>query len=199
MEQSDTLGVLRQLERGEITSEEADARLNAPTVERVDEPPFEFEGAPRWARAFWLYPLVSGLAGVGIGAWIIVATRANPLWFVCGLPILLLGALITAISASATNAHWLYVNVDESRKGKKRVRFAMPFPLGLVRLALWFAKLFGRHPKAKMMFRSQRHEIPLDWADADAFLDALERELREHRGVTVDVDDKGERVQVYIV
>lgn len=201
MEQSDALDVLKQLERGEITSAEADARLNAPHIERIEEPPIEFERPPRWARAIWVYGLTSGLVGVGIGAWIIVAARANVLWFLCGLPVLLLGALITALAASATNSPWLYVNVDgvSKRKRRQRVRFAMPFPLGLVRFGLSLASLFGRHPKAKMTFRSQRHEIPLDWADAQAFVDTLERELREHRGVTIDVDDKNERVQVYIV
>ncbi len=199
MEQSDTLGILKQLERGEITSEQADARLDAPTVARMDEPPMDLERAPRWMRRLWIYFLVSGLVGVGIGAWIIVATRTNVLWFLCGLPILLLGALITGLAASADSMHWLYVNVDESGRRHKRVRVAIPFPFGLVRLVFGVAKLFGRHPKAQMKFRSATKNIPLDWADIDAFLDAIERELREHRGVTVDVDDKGSRVQVYIV
>lgn len=199
MEQSDTLGVLKQLERGEITSAEADARLDASTVERMHEPPMDLERAPRWLRRLWLYPLVSGLIGVGIGAWIIVAAHNNALWFLCGLPILLLGAMLTALAASADSMHWLYVNVDESRRGKKRVRVAVPFPFGLVRLGLGIAKLFDRHPKTKMMFRSKGNDLPLDWSDLDPFLDTIERELREHRGVTIDVDDKGSRVQVYIV
>jgi hypothetical protein len=201
MDNSDTLGVLQQLERGEISSAEADARLNAPPqVERIDEPSFELERVPNWIRKLWVYPVISGLVGVTIGTWIIMATvRANVLWLVCGLPIVLLSAIILAIGASANSGHWLYVNVQNSRKRKHTVRFAMPFPLGLARGALWIAKLFGRRPRAQMTFRSRKQELNLDWADLDAFFDGLERELREQRGVTVDVNDNDERVQVYIV
>ncbi|MBI5651903.1 MAG: hypothetical protein HZC40_15925 [Chloroflexi bacterium] len=201
MDNSDTLGVLQQLERGEISSAEADARLNAPPqVERIEEPPLTFEGAPNWIRKLWIYPVISGLVGVAIGTWIIIATvHANVLWFLCGLPIVLLSSIILALGASATAGHWLYVNVQSSRKRKHTVRFAIPFPLGLARGALWIAKFFGRHPKAKMTFRSRKQDFNLDWADLDAFFDGLERELREHRGVTVEVNDNDERVQVYIV
>jgi hypothetical protein len=203
MDNSDTLGILQQLERGEITPEEANVRLEAPyQVERMDTPVVELDAAPNWVRQLWVYPLISGLIGVGIGAWIIVSTvHANALWFVCGLPILLIGALVLALAATARAGHWLYVNIQESSKHKRTIRFAIPFPLGLVRMALWFAKIFvpDATRKAQMGFRSRNRDFKMDWADADAFLDALERELVEHRGVKVDVDDNGERVQVYIV
>ena len=201
MDNSDTLGILQQLERGEITPEEANVRLEAPyQVERIDLPTVELDAAPNWIRQLWVYPLISGLIGVGIGAWIIVSTvHANALWFVCGLPIVLIGALVVALAATARAGHWLYVNVQASRKHKHAFRLAIPFPLGLVRMALWFAKIFVPHPQAQMGFRSRDRDFKMDWADIDAFLDALERELVEHRGVKVDVDDNGERVQVFMV
>lgn len=203
MDNSDTLGILQKLERGEISPEEASARLDAPSqVERIDPPTVELDAAPNWVRQLWVYPLISGLIGVGIGAWIIVSTvHANALWFVCGLPILLIGALVLALAATARAGHWLYVNVQASRKHKHSFRFAIPFPLGLVRIGLWFAKIFVPHAtsQAHIGFRARDRDFKMDWADVDAFLDALERELAEHRGMTVDVDDNGERVQVYIV
>ena len=98
MEDSRTLDILRKLERGELDAAQANERLNTPpTVERDYVPRVEETPAPKWMRAIWIYLLLSGLAIVGIGAWIIIATvNANVLWFLCGLPILLLGALILA-------------------------------------------------------------------------------------------------------
>ena len=201
MDNADTLGVLRQLERGEISATQADARLNEPPiVERIYSPDIDETGAPRWVRQLWFYPLIAGLLIVGLGVWIITATvHANILWFIFGLPILLLGTLIVSISASAQSGHWLYVHVNEGGKHRHNIRIGIPFPLGLLRGALWFAKLFGQHPKMNVNIHSRKIKFDAAWTEADAFLTTLERELAEGRGVTVDVNDKDERVQVYIV
>jgi hypothetical protein len=39
----------------------------------------------------------------------------------------------------------------------------------------------------------------MNWDDSEQLFRALERELAEGRGVTIEVDDKNEHVQVYIV
>ena len=196
MENSDTLGVLKQLERGEISATEADARLNAPSVERIATPPFDKSALPYWVRMAWSISLVIGTLIVVFGAWIIAATaRANILWFLLGIPIVLLGSLVIMIGASAFSGHWLYVNVEESRKNRHAVRFVIPFPIGLLRLALWIApwaiKISQNH------IRINQGEFDFD--DSAELITALERELKEGRGITVDVDEPGERVQVYIV
>ncbi len=200
LENSGTLGILKQLERGEIDATEADARLSAPPqIERDNEPRFDATDAPSWVRRLWSYPLVAGTVLVGLGAWIIVATvHANILWLVLGLPVVLLGAFVLAIAASARSGHWVYVNIKEAGR-RRNVRFGIPFPLGLIRFGLWVARWSGFRPRAHA--RANRHatDFNFDWSDADAFIDALERELAERRGMTVDVDDNDEHVQVFIV
>lgn len=196
MEISDTLGVLKQLERGEISAREADARLNTPPLARLAAPPFDKSELPAWLRWAWSIPLFGGTLIVVFGAWIIAATaRANMLWFLLGVPIVLLGSLVIIIGASVFSGHWLYVNVENSRKHRSRVRLAIPFPIGLLRLALWLApwaiKLSGN--------RLRINHAKFDLDDSAALIAALARELKEGRGLTVDVDDHDERVQVYIV
>ena len=144
MEDSHTLEILKQLERGELNAEQASAQLNAPpTVERDYVLRIEETQAPRWMKAIWLYALASGLMIVGIGAWIIAATvNANALWFLCGLPILVFGALVLALGADLQSAHWVYVHVAQSRQGKRPIRIAVPFPMGLVRFGFRYCQNF---------------------------------------------------------
>jgi hypothetical protein len=194
MEQSNTLGILKQLERGEIDANQAEARLNAaaPAVERDYEPRFETE-APQWIRRLWMYPLTVGLLMVGFGAWVIVATvDANILWWLVGLPIVLLGTFVIALSASAPWGHWLYVSVQNAERHTFRI--GIPLPLGLARVALWVAQWVV--PLKSLRFGESRVGFD-DWNDITALLDAFERELNEKNGIAVQVDDE-ERVQVYI-
>ncbi len=196
MDNSDTLGILKQLERGEIDADEADTQLRTPpAVERSDDADSLATDAPRWVQRLWVYPLVAGLLLVGLGAWIIVATvHANILWWLLGLPIVLIGSLVLAVAASARSGHWLYVNIKDAEK--RNIRFGIPMPLGLARAALWVARWFV--PTASFRVGQNRMLFD-DWDDVNAILDAFEQELNKHHGITVDVDDDDERVRVYIV
>lgn len=202
MDNGDTLSILKQLEQGNISAEEAGARLDAPApVERDYAPAFEETGTREWIRRMWVYPLLVGLVIVAFGSWVIYSTvHANALWFVCGLPILLLGTLVLALAASAESGHWLYVNIQGSQNHPRSFRLGIPFPLGLARVALWLVRLLGlRPPSARIKVHGHGTRGSWSWADADALLSALDRELQEHRGISVDVDDLNERIQVYIV
>jgi hypothetical protein len=75
----------------------------------------------------------------------------------------------------------------------------VPFPLGLVRGALWLALHLGAHPRAAFRVRGRTVGFDADWTEVDAFLTELERELTQGHGVTVNVDDRDEQVQVYLV
>ena len=196
MDNSDTLGILKQLERGEIDADEADTQLRTPpAVERGDDADSLSMDAPRWVQRLWVYPLIAGLLLVGLGAWIIVATvHANILWWLLGLPIVLIGSLVLAVAASARSGHWLYVNIKDA--GKRTIRFGIPMPLGLARAALWVARWFA--PTASFRV-GQNRMLFEDWDDVNAILDAFEQELNKRHGITVDVDDDDERIRVYIV
>ncbi len=201
MSPQDTLTVLKKLERGEINSNQADASLNEPipAITLNDSARTEIPDLPKWLRTIWVYPLAFGVLTVLFGGWIIAATaRENILWFLLGLPILLSGCLITAFAASAVAGHFLYVNVKSDQHGNS-IKFGMPFPLGMVRLGLGLARAFGKHPQNRLHMERGNFQFNGDWADSDAFIAALERELAAGHGITVDVDDQNERVQVYIV
>lgn len=200
MENSNTLGVLRQLERGEISATEADARLNRPPeIDRDDDPPFEETGAPEWAQRLWFYPLTAGVLLVLLGAWISAATvDTNVLWLVLGLPIILLGSFLVAIAASAQSGHWIYVNIRGMGWRRHTIHFGIPFPLGLIRIALWTAQWFVDFPVVEPRLDPTHSYPKFDWSDASSLIAELEREL-SRRGITVDVDDQGGQVQVHIV
>lgn len=201
MENSDQLGILKQLERGEISASEADARLNEPPlVEQIESPPFDRAQLPAWVGQIGFWAILIGVLVVILGTWIIAVTaRANILWFLLGLPIVLLGALIISIGASAFSGHWLYVNVENSRRKNKSVRFGIPFPIGLLRLAMWFIQFAPVKRAGRVNLRNGARNFNAFLENPQEFVDAVERELRAGRGITIDVDDKGERVQVYIV
>ena len=201
MDNTGTLGILRQLERGEISATEADTRLSVPPrVERVSAPPFDQIHLPAWLQRIWITLLIAGVVVVVFGAWIIAATvRANVLWLLFGVPFVLIGSLLLAIGAGGFSGHWLYINVEQTRKRHSTIRFALPFPLGLVRLGLWIARFVQPHQRARVHVNSSRSKFDALWDDPDEFIRALERELAEGRGITIDVDDPGNRVQVYIV
>jgi hypothetical protein len=164
-------------------------------IERDDAPREDERDVPEWIRRLWVYPLLAGILLVGFGAWIIVATvHANILWWLLGLPIVLLGSLVLAIAASARSGHWLFVNVKDAER--HNIRFGIPLPLGLARVALWIARWFV--PRSS--FRVGKNHMVFDnWDDVNAILNAFEQELNERRGLTIDVDEDDERVQVYIV
>lgn len=199
MEDSHTLEILKKLERGEVSAEQASAQLNVPpTVERDYVPRIEEAPPPVWMRAVWLYALVSGLAIVGLGAWIIAATvNANVLWFLCGLPILVVGALVLALGADLQSAHWVYVHVVPARSGKRPIRIAVPFPMGLVRFGLSVAKFF--QPKAHINLGRFGRGFNAGWEDIEEFMQEIEHALSKDEGMSVDVDDKNGRVRVHIV
>jgi hypothetical protein len=201
MDNASTLDILRRLERGEISATEADTRLITPSpVERVAAPPFDAMVIPSWVYRIGVVMLTAGIAIVLFGAWIIAATvHTNPLWFLLGLPLVLLGSLLIAIGAGGFSGHWLYVNVEQSRKHHHAIRFALPFPMGLLRFGLWIARFVQPYPRARVRVSTARFKFDAFWDDPDELIDTLERELREGRGITVDVDDNNERVQVYIV
>ncbi len=200
MDNAGTLDILKKLEQGEITAREADEKL-APKVERVAEPPTEKTRAPEWMRRPWLYPFAAGMLGVGIGAWIIASTvNANALWFACGLPVVLLSSFVLVFAAAMQASYWIYIRVQsQGQRQRHQVNFAIPFPFGFALVALGIARRLKPNLRARMNVETSRVQFAAQWEKAEAFFDAIERELKQGRGVSVDIEDGDERVQVYIV
>jgi hypothetical protein len=202
MDNAGTMQVLKQLERGEIRAEEADARLNrAPTqLERDYVPRMERVSAPKWAQEFWKYPLITGIGIVFLGAWVIAATaHINALWLVLGLPMVLFGSLLIALAASMRSHHWIFINVQHDGKHHHNIRFGIPLPIGFLRGALWIARIILRNQKIRLGVNGRAFTGDNDWADLDELFASFEHEREAQPGITVDVDDKGEHVQVYFI
>ena len=205
MTSEDTLGILKKLERGEISADQAQARLDephTPTVE-LNPAPFEEPAMAKWIRRLWVWPLTVGILTVLLGTWIMASTaNVNGLWFFCGLPFVMLGALVIALAASAQSSHWIYINVqNKGRKRKKNadVRLGFPLPFGLVRFSMLIARSFVKLPSSNIKIGTQDSRVQMSWDDTDQIVRTLEQELAQGRGMTIDVDDDNEHVQVYIV
>ena len=203
MTYQDTLGVLQQLERGEINADQAQARLDepqSPTVE-VNPAPFEEPAMAKWIRRLWVWPLTVGILTVMLGTWIISSTfKVNVLWFFCGLPFVLLGALVIALAASAQSSHWIYINVENKKKRRERnVHLGFPLPFGLVRFAILIARPFMKYPTSNIKVGTRDSRVQISWDDTEQIIQTLEQELKTGHGMTIDVDDNDETVQVYIV
>jgi hypothetical protein len=107
------------------------------------------------------------------------------------LPLLLLGALVVWLAENARSGHWVYVDVNEKRGPKaQHIRVVTPLPIGLTRLALWVARRFT--PKLDRTLNEKGIDI-------DAVLTALDHGLADDQGISVEVDDEGSEVKVYIV
>jgi hypothetical protein len=202
MDNAGTLQVLKQLERGEIRADEADARLSkAPTLlERDYSPRMERSSAPKWAQEFWEYPLIAGIGIVFLGAWVIAATaHTNALWLVLGLPMVLFGSLLIALAASMRSRHWIFINVQRDGTRRHNIRFGIPLPIVLLRAALWIARIALRNQKIRLGVNGRAFSGNSDWSDLDELFASFEHELERQPGITVDVDDEGEHVQVYFI
>jgi hypothetical protein len=188
--------ILKQVEAGEIPTEEAVRQLGAlgqalPTeVEsEVKEselapsaPPMD---VPKGLAEFWRYPLYVGVGHVVLGAIILYAVygaSASGLWAICGWPLFALGVLVTAVAWWLRTARWLHVRVT----GRERVAISFPLPL---KLTAWVIKIV-------------RPFVPqLQDTGVDEIIMGLDDTLKEDGPplyVDVTDDDKGEHVQVYI-
>lgn len=167
--------VLRLLEEGEIDAAEAVRRLS--DGDRDDgQGAVRGENERRWWMVFsiLLAMLRSGIAlGIAGGA-----------WWICAVPLLLMGALGGLIMVAARGAPWACVRVD-LREGSwpQTIRFSLPMPL---RPAAWVLR--GLRPWVR------RREL----VDLDLVMTGLDEALRSGKPITVEVEEPwgGERVEI---
>ena len=184
--------VLRLLEEGKLTAEEAQELLSAMEtagedealpVEVVPDAPPPAEARPDRKRSHhWLYIALFGLGwtlvGVALTLWL-----QGTFWLILAVPFLLLGILVGLLGVWSRGAPWFSLRITESRTGRKKIGFDFPLPLGMAAWGVRVARPFVPQ------FR-------------DTAIDELILAMRE--GTTgdeillVDVvdDEDGERVQV---
>ena len=191
--------ILRMVESGTISAEEADMLLDAldagseqvirtangtatgweVTVDQVDT---WSPKPPDWAQQAWLIPLTGGVLLIALAGMVnalLLGGGSRLGWLVCTLPLMLLGALAIVLAWWSRTARWLHVRV---RDHDTRFRISLPLPL---RPVAWLARL-------ARPFVPQMHDIPVD-----EMILAL-AEMEEEGLVAVEVSEEGEEVQVYI-
>ena len=197
--------ILKMVEEGKITAEEAmellkaieadlanaeaDALLTEASSTSTRDADFNPTAIADKVRSFWRIPL---WIGVGItvlgGLWMLGAMRASGLgfWFYCAWVPFFLGVLVITVAVGSRTSHWLFVHVKQA-PGEKPQNINIGFPLPL-RFAAWSLRTFG-------------HMIPAteNLVGVDEILETLADTPMGETALIVDVkDDDGEEVQIFI-
>lgn len=190
------LEILKMVEAGQITAEEAAlllASLDAPALEApAQEPGREipspaaapFPEGNRWSE-FWRYPFVAGAAVLALGITVLILlslSGAAAGWLVCGWVPILLGALVVAGAWWSKNARWLHLRISEP--GERKIAISFPLPLTLSAWVLRIAQPF----------------VPqLKDTGVDDLILALRDSAHSKDPLYIDVQDEeeGEHVEVY--
>jgi hypothetical protein len=192
--------ILEMLEKGTITADEAAKLLEATTADAGDQETTPIEpdqvtlgsfqpDAKRWNR-FRQIPFAISVTVLVICAWGLYAiyrqadARITFGW-VAVLVLFLLSILSTIVSFWMLRAPWLHVRIEE-REGK-RIAISLPLPLTLAHWGLQIARRYVDDQTATYLDTSTE------------FLKAMRRGRSEKiEPIMVNIDEDGQRVQVYI-
>jgi hypothetical protein len=194
--------ILKRIEAGEITAQEAVQQLNAlsqapqaeaePELEAIQPERTQAAGAsappmdvPKGLTEFWRYPLYTGVGIIVLGAILLYAVygaAAPALLALCGWPVFAAGVLVTATAWWLRTARWVHVRVT----GKENVTISLPLPL---RLTAWAVKV--ARPFVPQFKDTSVDEVIMGLGDTLS---------QDGQPIYVDVndDESGEHVQVYI-
>ena len=198
--------ILKMLEEGTITAEEADRLLAAlgpeQSVETVagdlivtgvpeSEPAESTSQPPNYGRyrRFWRIPFIIAagsllLSGLGLAFMYQAEEGVATLGFLCIWSIFLLAFLATLLILLARRAPWLHVRVQE--QDGRRFAISIPLPMRLASWALGIARYFV--PKEQAMHVDT----------AAAFVTAMQENPGDEP-IFIDVDDDDrDKVEIYI-
>jgi len=198
--------ILRMLEEGKITAEEADKLLAVLGPDQgvgtvagdvvITEEPETGSGQSSYQRpdysryqTLWHIPffIAAGsllLSGLGLALMYQADERVATLGFLCIWSIFLLAFAATILIVLARQAPWLHIRIQE--QGGRRIAISLPLPLRL----------------ANRVLRMARYIVPKNQAmhldTAATFVDAMgDDPNREPIIIEVD-DDDGDKVELYI-
>jgi hypothetical protein len=150
------------------------------------EPDPEFDQKVKGFRRLWLIPLSVGLVVTVLGAWWMYSAMLNSgfgFWFMCAWLPFLIGVVAVALAVISKTSRWIYVRVEQ-KPGERPQKIIVAFPIPSPVLR-WGLRNFG-------------HNIPPEARVAsDMAMKAVLEDLQEPLYVDVH-DEDGEHVQVYI-
>ena len=197
--------ILRMLEEGRISAEEANQLLTAigpehevgtvagetvltPVIdsEDVDEPPFN---ADRFRNRFWRIPFFIALgsllvSAIGLTLMYQAAGQVAFIGFLCVWSIFLVAIMATALLLLIRKAPWLHVRIQE--QDGQRFAISLPLPLSLANWGIKVAQYFV--PSEQVAYLET----------AGTFIDEM-KNSPDREPIIIDVDDDdGDKVQIYI-
>lgn len=198
--------ILRMLEEGTITADEADKLLTAIGPEQEaglvagdaivsktaqPEPDSTYPETPDYSRyrGLWRVPFIIAtgsllLSGLGLAFMYQADDRVATLGFLCIWSIFLLAFVATLLLLLARRAPWLHLRVQE--QAGRRFAISLPLPLSLAHWILGIVRNFM--PKDQAMHLET----------ADAFITAMQEDPNREP-IIIDVDDDdGDKVELYI-
>ena len=205
MSEEEKKEILKMVEEGKITAEEAIELLRAIEADAANEEAeaFSTESSENYerdedlnlnaiadkVRGFWRIPLWVGIGITTLGAlWMLGAMQSAGFgfWFYCAWIPFLLGVLIISLAAGSQRSHWIFIKVKQA-PGEKPQNITFGFPLPL-RFSGWVLRNFGQH------IPGMENVIGVD-----EILETLADTPIGDSALIVDVhDDDGEEVQVFI-
>lgn len=197
--------ILKMLEEGRITAEEADELLTAVSPQQrvgqvagdaiITDLPQEEPAGPAEAvdrrryQSLWRIPFLIAagsllLSGLGLAFMYQANEGVAPLGFLCIWSIFALALLVTLLLLLARRAPWLHLRVEE--RGGRRLALSLPLPLGL---AHWIIGIVRRVVPGEQAAHLET---------AGEFLSAM-RNDPNREPIIIDVDDDdGDKVEIYI-
>ena len=197
--------ILKMLEEGKITAEEANELLNAIEADEFADGPLVnlTEASPSYTRAsdvnlntisekirtFWKIPLAIGILITLVGSfWMLDAMRVDGFgfWFYCAWIPFSLGVLVIVLAVGSKKLRWLFVKIKQASGEKpKNITFGFPLPL---RFSVWILRNLGdKIPSMKNV------------VGVDDILETLADTPIGDTALIVDVhNEDGEEVQVFI-
>lgn len=186
------MDILNKVKNHEISAEEGATRMAGldsdagpyATVTDLPAAVDEFRPEIGWWKYAWLILFSAGTLIFLLGAFIIAWAYPGRhfFWFYCAMLPLFFGALVLFLGWWSQRARWLHVRVQEH--GGREIAISLPLPIGL---AAWLIRMLS--PWIPQLREQHISDLP-------PILDGL-KGVKEP--LSVEVDDGGDRVRVYIL
>mgnify|MGYP007066208522 CR=1 FL=1 len=200
--------ILKMVEDGKITAEEAMELIRAVELDEAEEESFAYEPEAEPTstyeaddedrdetieriKRYGNIPLWGGVILVVLsGLWMFGAMQASGFgfWFYCSWFPFLLGVLAVAAAAGSRKSRWVFVNIKQAPgEVPQRIVFGLPLPL---RFAAWAMRTFGNWIP----------DMDMDTATVADLIESLADAPTDEAAMIVDVhdDEDGEHVQIFI-